>query len=246
MDQILLKTLEDVGFSDKEAKVYLALLELSSGAVSQVAQLTDLKTPIIYVVLEKLIKQGYVTKVPEKKVNEYQALDASIILGQAKLNAKNLEQMLSVFQTLPNKNKKRPKLHYIETKEGILKIYDEMINARQGFFVISHKKVKEEFPGAMERWVKNFAKSRFQLKGLYLTSDSPGDIMLAKIMKKVGQKVKILPGLEKMNMYFTVYDDKLAMTFLDEGPFMVLVESAGLFDSMKPITEMLWLGGKEI
>ena len=121
-----------------------------------------------------------------------------------------------------------------------------MLYAKQAFFVISNKKVKEYFPDAMERWVKSFVKSRFKLKGRYMVSDSPGDLMLAKMMKKVGQEVKILPNLEKTSMYFTVYDNKFAMTFLDEGPFMILVESEGLFESMKPITELLWLGGREV
>ena len=85
MDETLLKLLEQTGFTKKEALVYLALLELVQGNVSEIAKITELKRPIIYVILEGLIKRGYVSELPNKKINTYQASDPSIILSKLSL-----------------------------------------------------------------------------------------------------------------------------------------------------------------
>ena len=129
MDQDLIKLLENSGFTQKEAQVYLALLELSEGTVSQIAKTTKLKRPIIYVVLEGLIKRGFANELPERKVNVYQPINPTVILGQLKMSAKNFAQMLPILQTLGNDRKKKPKIRFYDNKEDILKIWDGVITS---------------------------------------------------------------------------------------------------------------------
>ncbi|KKQ22634.1 MAG: hypothetical protein US37_C0002G0259 [Candidatus Moranbacteria bacterium GW2011_GWF2_37_11] len=45
MDLDLIKLLEESGFTGKEARVYLALLELGQGNVTEIAKISDLKRP---------------------------------------------------------------------------------------------------------------------------------------------------------------------------------------------------------
>ena len=49
MDNDLLKTIESIGFRPKESQVYLALLELGTGTVSQIAKTAELKRPVTYI-----------------------------------------------------------------------------------------------------------------------------------------------------------------------------------------------------
>jgi len=175
-------------------------------------------------------------------------MDTSIILQRSRLHLKNLADMLPLFQTLHNKGKKRPKIHYINSKEGILKVYDEMMDAKKAFFVASYPHMEQAFPGAVKRWFKIFTKKRFKINGTFIVSNSADEVRIAKSIKKINpdQRIKLCPGLEKMNMYFTVYDDKLALLFIDDGPFLVLIESEGIYDSMKPVLDMLWIGARGV
>jgi len=88
MDQDLITLLEQTGFTQKEAGVYLALLELGKGTVTQISKITKLKRSIIYVLLEGLIKRGCANKIPGLKINEYHAIDPSFILSQLKTTTK--------------------------------------------------------------------------------------------------------------------------------------------------------------
>ena len=53
--------LEKLGFSDKEAVVYLALLQRQSASAAEIADYTGFQRTTVYSVLEKLRKDGLVT-----------------------------------------------------------------------------------------------------------------------------------------------------------------------------------------
>ena len=55
--------LEDLGLSKREAKAYLALLELGSTTVGEIIKKTDIPSSKIYEVLDRLMKKGLVSYV---------------------------------------------------------------------------------------------------------------------------------------------------------------------------------------
>ena len=63
----LLKNLGQIGLTDKQAKVYLALLSLESSTAYEIAQHCEVKKPTVYVILEELRQKGLVLKVPHAK-----------------------------------------------------------------------------------------------------------------------------------------------------------------------------------
>ena len=246
MDESLTKLLEQAGFTTKEALVYLALLELSQGRVIEIAKKTGLKRPIIYIILEGLIKRGYVSELPDKKINTYQAVDPSIILSKLRLTTKNFSEMLPFFRTLHNKGANRPKITYHETKEGIWNTYEEMSQAAKPFFITSHVRIGKHFTNGVDHWLDGLRTGVYKFKSNNLVPDTAEEIAIGRRFLKVGQKVRVLPGLKGMNMDFAIFNNKLAITSLEDEPFIVIIESEELVKSMRPIFEIAWQKGKEI
>ncbi len=246
MDKDLLKIIESAGFKPKEASVYLALLELGQATVSNIARLTELKRPIIYVVLEKLLKDGYVTQLPGKKINLYQAIDPAAILSEKRTALKNFTEMLPLLQTLRNKGKKRPKIQYIESKEGIWKSYEEMNYVENPFYISSYTQINKTFPGGVDYWIKNYERGVYKMTGRHLIPDNQEDRKIGKRLTKINQKVRFLPGVKEFQMDFTIYGNKLGITSLSEEPFFVSIESEDLINAMRPIFEIAWRAGKPI
>lgn len=60
---MLEKILEKIGLSEKEAKVYLAALELGPSTVQQIAKKADVVRPTTYVILDTLLKKGLMSSV---------------------------------------------------------------------------------------------------------------------------------------------------------------------------------------
>lgn len=246
MDADLIKLLENTGFTEKEARVYLALLELGKGDVSDIAKASDLKRSIIYVLLEGLIKRGYVSELPNQKINTYQAIDPSVILGQLKSVTKNFSEMLPIFRTLRNKGENRPKITYYESKENIWKIYESINIAPEAFFISSYEKIDKLLPGALDKWVNDFKEKLIPVKGKHLLTNSPFELEAGRKIAKCGQQVRYLPNIAYSAMDFSIWENKLAITSLEDKPFIVVIESESLVNSIRPIFEIAWKSGKEI
>ena len=60
---MLYKNLIEAGFSEKEAKVYLALLELGEGNIAKITQKSGIKRATVYLEIEALKSKGYVSLV---------------------------------------------------------------------------------------------------------------------------------------------------------------------------------------
>lgn len=246
MDNDLIKLLEGSGFTPKEAQVYLALLELGKGDVTDIAKLSGLKRSIIYVLLEGLIKRNYISELPNQKINTYQAVDPSFILNQLKTATRNFSEMLPFFRTLRNKGQRRPKITYYENKESIWKIYESINLASEAFFMSSYERIEKYFPGATQKWIDDYLKRRIHVKGRHLVPNSPFELDAIKKISITGQEVRYLPKIESFDMDFSLYDNKLAITSLEDEPFIVVIESESLVNSIRPIFEIAWEKGKEI
>ena len=246
MDEGLIKLLEPAGFTDKEAKVYLALLELGQGTVAKIAKKSELKRPIIYILLEGLIKRGYVSELPNQKINVYQAIDPSIILNQLKVSAKNFSEMLPILQTMGNRSQNKPKITYYDTPKGIWNAYDEMNHIKDSFLITSYAKMNRFFPEEIAGWFKNYDLGLYKMAGQHLITDTPEDIEIGKKLLAANQQVRVLKNLSNLAIDFSVFGNKLAITAYEENPFAIIIESADVAKSMRDIFDVVWAGGKEI
>src|ERR1035437_1752533 len=70
---MLEKYLQEIGLTDKESTVYLALLQVDSASVLDLAKKTKINRSTTYVVLESLKKKGLVSETSVGKKTHYQA-----------------------------------------------------------------------------------------------------------------------------------------------------------------------------
>ncbi len=126
------KDLQAVGLQEKEAKVYLAALELGKGTAQQIARKADLKRPTTYVIVEELMQQGLVSSYYEGK-KQYFVAEHPDRLGdllkkeQEEVEKKqaHLKAILPQLQSINNRQTDKPVVKYYEGKEGILTMVAE-------------------------------------------------------------------------------------------------------------------------
>ncbi len=248
MDNMLLDLLKDAGFDEKESKVYLAMLEIGHATVQEIANVSRLKRPIIYVVLDELVKRGFASEVPNQKIKTFQAIDPGAISAQLQTTAKNFSEMLPIFKTLANKGKGKPKISYFETKEGIQKVYNEINRQKSAVFIASNARLNQFFPGASESWQKSYKSGFNKLESRTIVPDNSEDIRIAKEFRKITDKTKIrtLSVFDECDMDIAVFGSKLAITTFEEKPFLVVIESEAVPKFFLPIFEILWAQAKEI
>ncbi len=247
MDNELIEVLGDVSFTEKEARVYVALLSLNQGTVQQVAKLSGLKRPIIYVVLEGLIKRGYASEIPDKKTRSFQAMPASLVLKRLQSNVAHFTQYLPIFKTLGNRGGPKPKITYLDTKEGIQNIYEEINYDPAPFFITSYVRLEEYFPGIVERWVKNYKKGLYKkMRGTHIVPDDEKSLGYVRDFLEIGQKVRVSSILRGLKTDISLYGNKLVISSLGEHLFAVAIESADIVQSLRPILNAVWENAEDI
>ena len=243
MDDKLSQLLQNIGFTEKEALAYLALMELGSGTITDIAQRAKLKRSIIYILLEGLIKRGYVSEIPETKINRYIAAEPTKILNDLKDKTANFKNLLPSFLAIYNKTVWKPKINYFEGNEGLRKIYRYISQCKTGYFISSTERLEEYLPEEVEYWVTGKLNKSSPLVAKHLLSNTQADRDFAKKLKDTDHQFRFLPKVLSLDMDISIYENKVALTSLGDHPFIVVIESKELHNSLKTIFDLLWEQG---
>lgn len=125
---MIIEDLKKFGFDEKEAQLYLCLLELGESNLAQISKKSNIKRTTCYDIIESLKKRGLIAVITKKKRAYYIAEDPRKMgqyLDEKKhLLAGMLPQLLSVTNLID----KKPKIRYFEGIEGIKDVYRDTLN----------------------------------------------------------------------------------------------------------------------
>lgn len=132
MPQTSLQTLQHLGLTDKEARVYTASLELGSAPVQIIALKADINRPTAYVVIDNLLKMGLMTRHEQGKKTLYAAEPPErlerLIERQHESLVEREAELKSIFPALKalfNLSENKPVIKYYEGRAGQLAMMRE-------------------------------------------------------------------------------------------------------------------------
>lgn len=94
--------LKEIGFTEREIKVYIALLEIGKSTAGPIAIKANLPQTKVYETLGKLIKKGLVSFIVISKTKHFQAIEPKQILS---LIDQKKEQFKEILEELESKRK---------------------------------------------------------------------------------------------------------------------------------------------
>lgn len=114
--------LEEVGLSRREAKLYLALVDLGRSSVGPLVERTDIPSSKIYEVLGRLEEKGFVNHIFTKKRKEFKPSDPEIILDKLDRRKKKFEKYLSELKERQRAARETQFAEFYEGKEAIFSL----------------------------------------------------------------------------------------------------------------------------
>ncbi len=123
-------SLRQIGLTEKEAMVYLALLSLGTGTAYEIAQHCDVKKPTVYVILEDLRKRGLILKVPHAKKALFSPVDMEEYLRAEKKKIDAVHKLLPEMRALggtPSRN-----VYFFTGLNGLAQALDYKIESMRG------------------------------------------------------------------------------------------------------------------
>lgn len=122
--------LNQLGFSENEARVYIAALELGLASAQEIGKKAGVKRTTAYSVLESLVRRGVVGKSIMRGKTRF-LVESPEKLMTIVSNLKNdLAKVLPELQARYNATEAKPKITFYEGAEAIQNVYDDTLREK--------------------------------------------------------------------------------------------------------------------
>lgn len=123
----MIPQLRKLGFSDHEAAVYLAALELGEASVQRIAKKAKLKRTTVYGLIDILKDRGLIKTTKNRKRTLYFAEDPRRLKELAQEAERTADALLPSLLAMANLIDRKPKILFFEGVEGIKDLYKETL-----------------------------------------------------------------------------------------------------------------------
>jgi len=244
----LIESLKKFGLAEKEAKVYLACLELGDSLASDISLKSNLPRTLVYDILERLIDLGLISYAIKSNKKYFSASSPKEFIRMIKEKEEAVKETLPQLEALEKvKGTKRPKVEIYEGKEGMKTVMDEMLRANVKEFLSygSSRSSFEIIPAFMEDWHKRRIKKKVAARMLYNNTAEAREKLKSRPESLKLAHYKFMPIEVSFPTATLIYGNKVVQQSWTKEPFAVVIESEEMAANQKRYFEELWkIAGK--
>lgn len=240
-----------LGFSEKEANVYLALLGLGKGTVSQIGLKAGINRTTGYDILADLVRKGLVNISGKEPKQEYVAENPAKILELLKRQSEKIQTQLKQAEELVPQLKSihniadRPQIKFYEGTEGVEQVYEDTLTAHEPIRAYAnvddmHKALPHYFP----RYYKRRVKKGIAIKAI-IPSNEAGTDRAAQDKAELRESALVPADKYYFSPEINIYDNKVMIASWREK-LGIIIESQEIADAMKRIYELAWAEAKRL
>lgn len=235
--------LMDLGFSNAETKVYLALLELGESTAGPILDKTGLQNSVVHMTLHRLLEKGLVSYVKKDKVKHYQAANPKNILKFIEGKKSRFKEILPELLIKQKKHEKQ-EAEVFEGFEGFRGMLYEFIgNAKKGdeyLFFSFYTENPDDFDNVYT-FYREFEKERKKL-GIVVKGIAPISIK-DKFKGRDISSVKFVDFPVPLNI--SIFKDRVIMTPWGDKKVSFFLHSRQLADSLRKYFYSIWDAQKD-
>lgn len=237
------ETLKKFGLSEKEAELYLVLLELGKAKVQDITHKTKLPRSTIYSVLEYLEQRGLVFSFDQGKIRYFSPQDPDRIIQEAAARAEALKTLLPNLQQLYHNASARPHIRYYEGVKELKTMYREILRI-PGLKTYDIIASEEEWLSMDPAFFEEFKKERAQA-GIHtrlILENSPTAQERKAHAPETDSEVKIVPeGLPwKLSAGCYIFQDRVIFIAYKQERVACEIHSKEIASLQHLVFEFLW------
>lgn len=238
------RNLVQFGLDEKEAKVYLALLELGETNIQRISKKSGVKRTTVYDCIESLKEKRLISIINKKKKTYYYAEDPRKIENQLEEKRESLKQMLPELLAIANVIDKKPKIRYFEGIDGIKDVYKETLKYPNQEILAWITGLPLSNPVFREFFYNYYVPKRKEKK-IWIRMISSDDEESRKYKNdddKTFKKTKLANKEQfPMRASINIFGGNKILLVSFEEQIGLIIESEKIFTTMKSIFEMNWL-----
>ena len=233
--------LRKIGFDEKKAKIYLALLELGNAKAQDIVKKTGIARPTVYDVLAKLAQEGLAYSYEKRGIKIFGSDDPHHLLERAKEQERIIETLMPELKSIYNTTRGKPTIKFYEGIEGVKRVLQDTLTSKNKELLgILSMKDLYDVPGRkfMQEYVKQRIASGY---GLKVIRSNPKEIEeMWPTSKEEARELRYAPAEMVFGTTIYIYDNKVGMISTVKENFGMIIESDEYATTMSNLFRALW------
>lgn len=240
------KCLAGLGVPENAAKVYLAGLSLGTTSVQELARVSGLKRPTVYLYVDDLVERGLFETIPINNKRYYAAVALEKLEERLKKNLSDFQSEMPRLAAMCSDALGKPQVRMLMGVEGVRGVYEEAKQASSlRFWSNMSSSVYQPFHNTFMEISEAAGKQGAPLREII--ADTKEAKRYSRLCAKVtgptySARVATIEGLENDAVIF----GNVVVLFRLQGLniFAVRIEDKTIADSMKALFDMAWKSAK--
>lgn len=236
------EALQNLGLSEKEARVYTALLKLGRGSAYGIADEAGIKRPTTYVILDELRQKGLVLKVPRVKKQLFIAKPPDELFAVAEEKLRVAKDVLPQLLAMAEGETQKPRTLFYEGLPAVRDVFLEqakrMADRELTGFYAHAGSAKSEMLEFFDEYNERIKRYKVQVRGI--APEHPNLEKYRRVDAEYGRKMKIVPFEEYSSDISIDIGENYVMFFSIQDAQATLIENERIAKTMKQIFEMVW------
>lgn len=238
-----------LGLGPRETDIYLALLDIGRGTVTEITRKAGTNRTTGYDILDTLVNKGFVSILGKEPKQEYAAESPEKILlyiEQEQIAA--LQRVDIARQFVPQLKsihniRSRPKVRYYEGVDGLREVYEDTLTSKED---LRSWALVDEAENTLEHYFPKYYQRRaaknIGIRAIFPDSPAARDVKTRDAFEK--RESVILPGNDfDLKPEINVYDNKVMIASWNEK-LGIIIESQDIANSIKLLFELAWKEAK--
>jgi sugar-specific transcriptional regulator TrmB len=233
------------GLSEKEARVYLAALELGGTSVQNIAKKSNVNRATVYTNIEELKDRGlmyekkegrrilFCAESPEKLITQLLEEEERLF----ELQEKKKQDLVARLYRKEIKSRSMPVVRYFEGREGVRELVkdvfahgdEEMIRIFYPDDLLRRIFSDDE----LELWTKMRKDRGLDFKAIYTSSNIPSK-------KRTSKRIHLSKDQLHLECDVMIFDDQVRIITLEDPIVAIVIEDTNIAQSMRSIYDYLW------
>lgn len=243
----MLNQLINLGLSENEARVYLAMLDLGPSTMLQISTKAEINRPTAYVQIERLKKMGLVSTQTKGKKQFFIAENPEQLSSVLEEERKTIEtkkgeltKILPELESLFRTRDSKPQVRFFEGKEGLLRMQEDFLNTKekQIYSIASADNVLDVFPEHPSTYISERVRRGIHSNLIY--TSNRGDFLKPNDFQSLRESKYIPANKLPINIDLTIYDDKVGIAALKGKTAGTIIQHEEIANSLRGLFELIW------
>lgn len=231
------------GLSEKEADIYLFLLERGSSIAQEISRQTGIIRQTVYEILNRLEHLGLVGEVTKDKKTYFQAEKPEKLIAILKEKQDFINSVLPSMKSLLKKSRTPSDARVFRGIKGIRGMYQDFLEAREIKTILPPEGEKHLKDFYIENWSKKRIEKKITLKILRGRKKSRFQQKFAT-SKKERRQIRETKQINKIDVQYIIHKDTISIIAFHKDLFGLSIRDPLILDSFNLFFDILWKQAK--